>query len=161
MIDIVKAAKKLIDCVEFDMNGAGGKGGNGGLLSDTTLRAAHDLRVIISREAFSPAVQAIAAERRRQIEKEGWLPEHDDTHVNGELAQAAAAYTLGLYAVTGAVQSGKKFLPWAKTLWPWDLKWWKPKDREHDLVKAGALIVAELERLYRAASSTTRKGGAA
>ncbi|RSC37318.1 hypothetical protein EGT36_08630 [Agrobacterium sp. FDAARGOS_525] len=51
MTDIVKAAKKLIDCVEFDMNGAGGKGGNGGLLSDTTLRAAHDLRVIMSREA--------------------------------------------------------------------------------------------------------------
>lgn len=53
MTDITKAAKKLIDCVEFDMNGAGGKGGNGGLLSDTTLRAAHDLRVIMSREAIS------------------------------------------------------------------------------------------------------------
>lgn len=51
MTDFIKAAKKLIDCVEFDMNGAGGKGGNGGLLSDTTLRAAHDLRVIMSREA--------------------------------------------------------------------------------------------------------------
>jgi len=56
MTDFIKAAKKLIDCVEFDMNGAGGKGGNGGLLSDTTLRAAHDLRVIMSRETErSPA----------------------------------------------------------------------------------------------------------
>ena len=51
MTTFAKAATKLIDCVEFDMNGAGGKGGNGGLLSDTTLRAAHDLRVIMSREA--------------------------------------------------------------------------------------------------------------
>ncbi|WLP53230.1 hypothetical protein [Agrobacterium fabrum] len=51
MTTFIKAATKLIDCVEFDMNGAGGKGGNGGLLSDTTLRAAHDLRVIMSREA--------------------------------------------------------------------------------------------------------------
>lgn len=30
--------------------------------------------------------------------------------------------------------------------------WWKPKDRRRNLVKAGALIVAEIERLDRLAS---------
>ena len=33
--------------------------------------------------------------------------------------------------------------------WPWSLDWWKPKDPRRDLVRAGALIVAEIERLDR------------
>ena len=35
--------------------------------------------------------------------------------------------------------------------WPhtWDASWWKPKDRRRDLVRAGALIIAEIERLDR------------
>jgi hypothetical protein len=37
-------------------------------------------------------------------------------------------------------------------LWPWSVQWWKPKDRRRDLVRAGALIVAEIERLDRAAA---------
>jgi hypothetical protein len=38
--------------------------------------------------------------------------------------------------------------------WPWEDKWWKPKDRRRDLVRAGALIVAEIERLDRLAAKT-------
>jgi hypothetical protein len=30
-------------------------------------------------------------------------------------------------------------------------EWWKPTNRRRDLVKAGALILAEIERLDRAA----------
>jgi hypothetical protein len=37
-------------------------------------------------------------------------------------------------------------------VWPWSREWWQPKDRRRDLVRAGALIVAEIERLDRAAS---------
>lgn len=33
--------------------------------------------------------------------------------------------------------------------WPWSREWWKPKNPRRDLVKAGALIVAEIERLDR------------
>lgn len=90
------------------------------------------------------AVREIAAERRRQVEVEGWTPEHDDAHVNGEMAGAAACYCLGSvshWAGSMAIQS----------LWPWDKSWWKPTDRRRDLIKAGALIVAEIERLDRAA----------
>ena len=36
----------------------------------------------------------VMAERRRQIESEGWTEEHDDKHVNRELSRAAACYAL-------------------------------------------------------------------
>ena len=49
--DLVSGAKRLIDSVEFDVNGTHGKGGNGGLTSDQTIRSAGDLRIIISRIA--------------------------------------------------------------------------------------------------------------
>lgn len=104
--------------------------------------------------AESPAIKAITAERNRQIEKEGWTPEHDDTHSNGEMAWAAAAYAIGLYSLSGRVQLGKQFKPWLKRIWPWELKWWKPTSRQRNLIKAGALIVAELDRLFRAAASS-------
>lgn len=34
--------------------------------------------------------------------------------------------------------------------WPWDARSWKPGDARRNLVKAGALILAEIERLDRA-----------
>lgn len=34
--------------------------------------------------------------------------------------------------------------------WPWGSSWWKPKDPRRDLVRAGALILAEIERIDRA-----------
>lgn len=86
---------------------------------------------------MSKALEDIAAERQRQIDVEGWTAEHDDAHSKGELSDAAAAYILGS--------------DWLKMirLWPWSWEWFKPKSRRHDLVKAGALIVAEIERLDR------------
>lgn len=36
----------------------------------------------------------IAAERRRQVDAEGWTPEHDDEHEICELAMAAVAYSV-------------------------------------------------------------------
>lgn len=85
-------------------------------------------------------IEDIAAERQRQIEVEGWSPEHDDEHTNGELADAAACYA----------GDKRQFNTAAPTNWPWSQGWWKPADRRRNLVKAGALIVAEIERLDRA-----------
>lgn len=87
----------------------------------------------------------IASERERQISQEGWTTAHDDSHSTGELAAAAACYAFGEMLVDEA--SGP--------VWPWSEDWWKPSwpiDRRRDLVKAGALIVAEIERLDRADS---------
>ena len=83
----------------------------------------------------------VLAERARQIEVEGWTPEHDDQHRSGQLADAAARY---------AAAGGGTF-PDERTafLWPWAASWWKPTNRRRDLVKAGALILAEIERLDR------------
>jgi len=47
--ELETAARKLANAVEHDMNGTMGKGGNGGLLSDTTLRAAHEVHAILNR----------------------------------------------------------------------------------------------------------------
>lgn len=96
------------------------------------------------------AVKDIADERRRQIEAEGWTAEHDDTHKLGELAAAAACYA------ASAKGHGFISLDRAPSRWPWSLDWWKPTNRRRDLVKAGALIVAEIERLDRLALEILR-----
>lgn len=93
--------------------------------------------------AFNPAILDVVAERQRQKTIEGWTPEHDDEHCNGELAMAAVCYI----NETGTVnRNGGK--PWG---WPWDASWWKPNARRRNLVKAGALILAEIERIDRTA----------
>lgn len=102
------------------------------------------------RRPLSPAMQAIIAERYRQKEVEGWSDEHDDNHQPGELARAAAAYahTAGLHVLAGDEFGRAKDL-YCPNVWPWSLDWWKPQDFRRDLVRAGALIVAELERWDR------------
>lgn len=49
MSDIERAAQKLVDAVTFDMHGVDGRGGNGGLISNETLRAADELRLALYR----------------------------------------------------------------------------------------------------------------
>ncbi len=111
-------------------------------------------------------VERIAAERQRQIEKEGWTPEHDDQHTGGELALAAALYAAAqpLYA------RGKDHRGWDVFYdpWPWkktvphprsesgfpgiEVNAWDKRDK-HDRLRrleiAGALIAAEIDRLER------------
>ena len=84
----------------------------------------------------------VIAERRRQVEAEGWTPEHDDTHGTGEMAMAASCYA----AVAGDPSSDSWYV---EMVWPWGESWWKPSDARRNLVKAGALILAEIERLDR------------
>ncbi|HKS28948.1 MAG TPA: hypothetical protein VJS44_14070 [Pyrinomonadaceae bacterium] len=86
-------------------------------------------------------IDLITKERQRQIEEEGWTPDHDDEHGDGELLAAAICY---------AHNSGQfKFT--SPRAWPWAESWWKPTgDRVRDLAKAGALIAAEIDRLERA-----------
>lgn len=88
------------------------------------------------------AIELIAAERQRQISDEGYTPKHDDVHGFGEIAAAAACY-----ALPPEIRS----IHLLGNIWPWDADFWKPSpfQRERELVKAGALIVAEIERLHR------------
>lgn len=103
-----------------------------------------------AREEDTQAARDVLAERRRQIEAEGWTPEHDDQHGTGELARAAACYAIPM-TTTEALEV-------FRLTWPWDLRWWKHADRRRNLVKAGALILAEIERLDRAALAPEQKG---
>jgi hypothetical protein len=101
-------------------------------------------------------VELIAEERSRQISQEGWTPEHDDEHRNAEMANAAACYARMPHApyVTGIMPASPRSPEQRVVIphrWPWDAEWWKPcpTDRVRELVKAGALIAAEIDRLQR------------
>ncbi|HGM7819079.1 hypothetical protein [Pseudomonas aeruginosa] len=91
----------------------------------------------------------VQAERKRQVEVEGWTPEHDDAHSHGQMARAAACYAL---AGSSAPNDGTAALL-VSLAWPWDEQWWKPSTARRDMVKACALGLAEIERLDRAAAS--------
>lgn len=111
----------------------------------------------------SDALRDVAAERRRQIDAEGWTPDHDDCeHAADDLALAAACYALpdkhrdvfprkdprevGRSAGESITIFDDVLCP---HLWPWHGASWKPKDRRSDLVRAAALLLAEIERLDR------------
>lgn len=97
-------------------------------------------------------IELIAAERKRQVEGEGWTPEHDDEHSDGSLAVAAVCYAT--QANQGLYYDGKKLREAALQHWPWSRTWWKPspENRVRELVKAGALIAAEIDRIQRSAA---------
>lgn len=106
--------------------------------------AAPGLYRIAPDETSPTGAELIAAERRRQIEVEGWAPEHDDQHEDGDIVAAAIAY---------AHAENSRELDARLTWWPWDAEWWKPSDDPiRNLVKAGALIAAEIDRRQRAAA---------
>jgi len=102
-------------------------------------------------------IEEIAAERQRQRDVEGWTLYHDDEHTDRSLAAAAAAYAYHASLddagrrTTADAESKPGYFSILKGLWPrsWDWQYWKPKNRRRDLVRAGALIVAELERMNR------------
>jgi hypothetical protein len=108
-------------------------------------------------ESHSCAARDVLAERERQQSAEGWTPEHDDEHQEGELSAAAAAYAwaAGCNLDPHAVEHYEQ--GWAPPpVWPWDDEAWKPADVRRMLVKAGALILAEIERLDRASGGRPR-----
>ncbi|WP_395554037.1 hypothetical protein [Pseudomonas aeruginosa] len=103
----------------------------------------------------------VQAERRRQVEAEGWTPEHDDEHDSGEIACAAACYALPP-AHPARIEGALGRYGRDPNIWPWTRDWWKPapNDRRRELIKAGALVLAEIERLDRACISQSPQPGA-
>jgi hypothetical protein len=118
--------------------------------------------------------ELIAAERERQVTDEHWSPGHDDGHDHHELALAAACYAAPDEVYVGHIWEGGAKL---KSAWPWereadkrhpDVRTWYPETlataltnrgrlrrlRIRELVKAGALIAAEIDRLQRLESSS-------
>lgn len=89
--------------------------------------------------SLNRAARDVVAERQRQVSAEGYSLLRDDLYVKGELAEAGATY---------ASLAGKPTT--RSTAWPWKQETCKPSaDRRRDMVKAAALLLAEIERLDR------------
>ena len=96
--------------------------------------------------------QLIAAERERQMTDEGFKADFDDRHTDGSLAQAAAAFAWhgGGYPDVWPSRWRKAWDSRRLTNAHGDLCTLLPADvRIRELVKAGALIAAEIDRLQR------------
>lgn len=92
-------------------------------------------------------IQRIEAERKRQIEAEGYDAAHDDKHDNGELEEAGHCYA----NVGDTLAIGIKVADVPPEGWPWEEEWWKIGGTpERCYEKAGALFLAESDRLERA-----------
>lgn len=87
------------------------------------------------------ALEMIAEKHRTNREHKGYTEHHDDQHVAGELADGAIAFIM--QDLEGTSKN-------AKDWWPFEEETFEPSDDPiRNLVKAGALIVAEIERRQR------------
>lgn len=105
---------------------------------------------------FQYIIEEVAAERHRQISGEAYSLDHDDSLIPGDLARGAAAY-----ALSGAIQeplSRLRMREWTASVWPWDRNLFRPTQPRRDLIKAAAMLIAEIGRFDRAARR--RHGGA-
>ena len=84
---------------------------------------------------MTKGIKLINDERDRQIHVEGYDEKHDFQHTADQLICAAVAY---LHASNE---------PMAIGYWPFDDESWKPKDMKSNLIKAGALVAAALDRM--------------
>jgi hypothetical protein len=94
----------------------------------------------------------ITKERIRQIGEEGFDAAHDALTPDGALAQAAVCYIIKTVRPSALTTLFDK-------LWPWSTKWWKPKDPMRNLVRAGALIAAEIDRMLAVEKHNKRREG--
>jgi len=89
-----------------------------------------------------PGLKHLIQERIRQVEEEGWDAEHDEQHSPAVLARAAATYLLP-DKYRGNTVLDVSIWKW---IWPFENKWWKPKDEFQDLLRGAALALAALDR---------------
>ena len=82
----------------------------------------------------------ISKERERQIVEEGYIKEHDLNHNYLEFVKAAVSYCIANFDSDDANKDSKIW-------WPWDEQAYKPKTKLRNLVRAGALIAAAIDRL--------------
>lgn len=102
-----------------------------------------------SARTLTDAARDVLAERQRQVGAEGYDHAHDDAHACDEIAALAAWYAMPPAARYWSAESTGYGDTWGDALLP---EGWSATagDRRRELVKAGALILAEIERLDRA-----------
>lgn len=124
---------------------------------DVVIETAASNILLQSDHAGRPTLASVDVmiERTRQVAEEGWTPEHDDQHDPGDLSGAGAAYALNAACLLNPFNGTPIDEP--PESWMFEREWWKPQTdpakARRDLVKAGALIIAEIERLDRAGAN--------
>lgn len=103
---------------------------------------------------MSKALDLIKEERERQIAKEGYTAEHDDSLRTGELANFACCYAFDawiagfeeerLFQILNPFRGGLKLNREGEACRPHSID-----SRIRDLVIAGSLIAAEIDKLLR------------
>lgn len=101
----------------------------------------------ISPDEYSKGAIDVLNERLRQQNEEGWTPEHDDALTDFQLARYAREYVMHAGYNNKVRRDRERRGPTA--LHASAMAWFKPSTRRRDLVKAGALILAEIDRLDR------------
>ena len=96
------------------------------------------------------AFDMILAERQRQFDTLGYTAEHDDQYTQGELLRVAVMYSQSAVGFPLGLQPDGR-----PTGFPWDARHWKPKGPVRDLVRAGALCLAERARVRRMGERNT------
>ena len=109
-------------------------------------------------------LREIHDERESQIFGHGFDRAGDDQYTRNQLPLAAAAYLVhGSMAARSRWEFAGGHMRLVPGAWPhdWDALHFKPnpEDRRRDLVKAAALVVAEIERIDRAAGQPGEGNG--
>lgn len=100
---------------------------------------------------MSTGIGLIELERIRQITQKGFSVQHDSHWEAGQMAKAAICYAMN--------QRDRIKFDAIDEIWPWSPDMFEPENRKWDLIRAGALIAAELDRILaeeakRAAASS-------
>ena len=109
-----------------------------------------DLKALARHTVSSRGMLDVIGERVRQVTALGYTPDHDDVHADGSLSEAAAVFVLNAYGY-----STHTFGYGSLNVWDaWGVAWFKPKSLRRDLVRAAALIIADIERIDRSETPT-------
>ena len=104
-------------------------------------------------EVAKSGIELIAEERQRQIEVEGYSAQHDSQHHASDFIYAAISYAESAKVGVNCMEIGnnneneimhRKIGMGRDYPFGWDFK---PSTNVRDLVKAGALIAAAIDRL--------------
>lgn len=108
---------------------------------------------------LTAAAHDVLMERARQVAQEGYDTEHDDSHVNDEIAAMAALFVMPEAARDWDASSTGYGRTLGEAILPPDWNYPRLGDRRDQLVKGAAMAMAEIERIDRTAQAS--KGAAA
>lgn len=157
MVDFVKvsqaareAAASVIECGYPEIRDLTEQYHDGSMDGTNLTQAFARFENILKKESneVEQAWNDVRSERERQIVEEGHTREHDDINhdCDNALSRAAACYALAGVGNSGPFWINRLQVP--QQVWPY--RWeWKPSDRRRNLIKAAALLLAEIERIDR------------